>query len=239
MVLQGVRVVEMKSVQVWDLPVRLCHWLLVVAVVGAVVTVKLGSGWMQWHERFGLMVVALLSFRLVWGLVGTTHARFSSFVRGPATIRRYLRGQWHGLGHNPLGGWSVLALIGLFGFQAGTGLFATDDIAFNGPLYTAVSSDWSERLSSWHRMTEWGLYGLVALHVLAIIFYRVVRRDNLVLPMITGRKTVSDEGLAAEEPRGGGINAFLFAVAVAAGVVWIATGGLLPPPPPPPQDLGW
>ncbi len=227
----------MKTIQLWDLPVRLFHWLLVLAVAGAIATVKLGGTWMVWHERFGLMVLALLSFRVVWGFVGSRHAQFASFVRGPSAVRRYLRGEWQGVGHNPLGALSVLALIGLFALQAVTGLFATDEIAFNGPLYRAVSSEWNELFTRWHKLAEWLLYGLIALHILAVLYYTRVRKDNLVKPMITGRKEVP-EG-QGEDTGMAGINAFLFAVAVSAGVIWVATGGLLPPPPPPPQDLGW
>lgn len=213
----------MKTIRLWDLPTRLFHWLLVVAVVGAVVSVKLGAGWMTWHERFGLAVVGLLSFRLVWGIVGSTYARFGQFVSGPGAIIRYLQGQWQGAGHNPLGAWSVLLLLGLFGFQAVTGLFANDEIAFNGPLYLLVSSGWSDTLSSWHRLTEWALYIVVAVHVLAVMFYTLVRKDNLLKPMITGRKRVGNPELT--DARGGGWLAFAVALAVAAAVVWMASGG--------------
>ncbi|NWO05443.1 MAG: cytochrome b/b6 domain-containing protein [Alteromonadaceae bacterium] len=226
----------MKTIRLWDLPTRLFHWLLVLAVIGSVATIKLGSSWMDWHERFGLAVIGLLSFRLVWGVAGSTYARFTRFVRGPGAVMAYLRGQWQGVGHNPLGALSVLALIGLFGFQATTGLFSNDDIAFDGPLASLVSSDWSSTLSSWHRQAEWYLYGLVALHVLAVMFYTHVKKDNLVRPMITGRKPVETE--QAEDAKGGGWLAFVVAVAIAAGVVWVANGGLVPPPPPT-QDLGW
>ncbi|WP_041654467.1 cytochrome b/b6 domain-containing protein [Marinobacter nauticus] len=227
----------MKTIRLWDLPTRLFHWLLVIAVVGAVVTVKLGAGWMAWHERFGLAVVGLLAFRVVWGLVGSTYARFSQFISGPGAMIRYLRGQWQGAGHNPLGAWSVLLLLGLFGFQAVTGLFANDEIAFNGPLYRLVSSGWSDTLSSWHRLMEWGLYAVVALHVLAVLFYTHVRKDNLVKPMVTGRKQVQSSEL--KDASGGGWLAMIIALAVAVAVVWAASGGLVPPPPPPPQNLGW
>ncbi|PSF13335.1 cytochrome B [Marinobacter fuscus] len=226
----------MKTIRLWDLPTRLFHWLLLAAVLGAVLSVKV-AGSMMWHERFGLAILGLLSFRVVWGFVGSTYARFGQFVQGPAAVAGYFRGQWRGVGHNPLGALSVLALLGLFGFQAVTGLFANDDIAFNGPLYSLVTSSGSDTASSWHRLTEWFLYGLVALHILAVGFYSHVRKDNLVRPMITGRKDVADE--QAQSARGGGPLAFVVAVAVAIAVVWAANGGLLPPPPPPPQDLGW
>lgn len=229
----------MSTIRLWDLPTRLFHWSLVLAVAGAMVTIKLGSDWMAWHERFGLLVVGLLTFRVIWGLVGSTYARFAHFVRGPGAIRAYLRGQWQGVGHNPLGALSVLALLGLFGFQAVTGLFANDDIAFNGPLYRLVSSDWSDTLSGWHRQTEWFLYALVALHVLAVVFYTRVKKDNLVKPMITGRKPVTPGSAGVTDATGGGVLALVIAVGIAVFVVWVANGGLVPPPPPPPENLGW
>ena len=140
----------MTTIRLWDLPTRLFHWLLVLAAVGAVISIK--SGAIDWHERFGLAVVGLLSFRIIWGFTGSTYARFASFVRGPGAIIDYVRGRWQGVGHNPLGALSVLALIGLFGFQAASGLFANDEIAFNGPLTPLVSSAWSDTLSSWHHI---------------------------------------------------------------------------------------
>ncbi|MGC8119856.1 cytochrome b/b6 domain-containing protein [Marinobacter sp. VGCF2001] len=227
----------MRTIRLWDLPTRCFHWLLVLAVVGSVATVKLGAGWMAWHERFGLAVVGLLVFRLVWGFVGSTYARFAQFVRGPRALMGYLSGQWQGVGHNPLGALSVLAMVALFGFQAASGLFANDDIAFNGPLYPLVSSGWSDTLSSWHRLTEWGLYAVVGLHVAAVLFYTHVRKDNLIRPMINGRKQVRDG--SGTDARGGGWFAFLVALGVAIAAVWVASGGLVPPPPPPPQNLGW
>ncbi|MBZ0335572.1 cytochrome b/b6 domain-containing protein [Marinobacter sp. AL4B] len=228
----------MKTIRLWDLPTRLFHWLLLLAIVGAVITMKLGMP--EWHGRFGLFAVGLLSFRILWGFAGSTYARFASFVRGPSAVFRYLRGQWQGVGHNPLGALSVLALLGLFGFQAVTGLFANDEISFQGPLYSLVSSDWSDTLSSWHRQTEWYLYGLVALHVLAVLWYSKVKKDNLLQPMITGKKQVT-AGVASDA-KGGGIVAFLVCLVLAGGVVLGASGRFVSPPPapePPPQSLGW
>jgi cytochrome b len=228
----------MTTIRLWDLPTRLFHWLLVLAAVGAVISIK--SGAIDWHERFGLAVVGLLSFRIIWGFAGSTYARFTSFVRGPGTILAYLRGNWQGVGHNPLGALSVLALIGLFGFQAVTGLFANDEIAFKGPLTPLVSSAWSDTLSSWHRLTEWFLYGLVILHVVAVVFYSAVKKDNLVKPMITGKKPV--EGGQAEDARGGGALAFVMSLVLAGIVVAGASGSFVSPQPAPepaPQNLGW
>lgn len=228
----------MTIIRLWDLPTRLFHWFLVLAVAGSVITIKTGVP--DWHERFGLLVIGLLSFRIFWGFAGSTYARFGSFVRGPGAVMAYLRGQWQGVGHNPLGAVSVLALIGLFAFQAVSGLFANDEIAFNGPLYPLISSAWSDTLSSWHRQTEWFLYGLVALHVLAVVFYSKVKKDNLMKPMITGRKAV--EPGTANDATGGGAVAFLVSLVLALIVVVGASGRLVSPPPAPepaPQNLGW
>ncbi|MCG6116716.1 MAG: cytochrome b/b6 domain-containing protein [Aquimonas sp.] len=225
----------MKTVRVWDLPLRLYHWLLLVAVAGALVSVKLKA--MDWHGRFGLAVLALLSFRLIWGMIGSTHARFWNFAPGPRSLIDYLQGRWRGLGHNPLGALSVFALLGLLGFQASSGLFADDVIAYTGPLRRAISADQASLITSWHMRMEWVIYGLIALHLGAIAFHELIGRERLIKPMLTGRKQV--ERTDAEDARGGGWIAFSVALAVTAGVLWVANGGLLAPPPPPPPDLGW
>jgi cytochrome b len=211
------------------------HWLLVAAVAGALITVQMGA--MVWHGRFGLTVLGLITFRLVWGLIGSTHARFWHFVTGPRKLLAYLRGDYHPPGHNPLGAWSVLAMLGLFLFQASSGLFATDDIAFSGPLRRAVDSSTSALLTRWHMRMEWLIYGLIALHIAAVLFHVLVRKEILIKPMITGRRPAKDH--QSEQPTGGGWLAFSVALAVTAVVLWIANGALLPEPPPPPPDLGW
>jgi len=226
-----------RVIRLWDLPVRLFHWLLLVLAVGSVVTAKIGGNAMIWHGRFGHLIVGLIAFRIAWGLVGSTHARFHRFVRGPGTVWDYLRGRWQGVGHSPLGALSVIALLLAVGFQAVTGLFANDAIAFRGPLYPMAGADLSDWFTGWHRRGEWVLYGLVTLHVLAILYYVLIRRDDLITPMITGRKRVTDP--RAEPLQGGGLLPFLLALGVAAAAFWVAGGGLLPPPPPPAPDLGW
>lgn len=217
-------------ITVWDLPLRLFHWLLVLCVAGALVTINLGAGWIDWHGRFGLAVVGLIAFRLAWGVLGSTHSRFASFFPSPAAIGRYCRGQWQGVGHNPLGALSVYALLGLFAFQAVSGLFASDEIAFSGPLTRAVSSSTVNTLSSWHRQTELWLYLLVGLHILAIIAYRL-RGKHLVGPMIHGKAEVDTP---VKAPRGGGVLAFVVALLIALAVVWLANGSWIPTPPPAP-----
>ncbi|MFN3984586.1 MAG: cytochrome b/b6 domain-containing protein [Rhodocyclaceae bacterium] len=226
-----------ERIQVWDLPLRLFHWLLFGLVVAAIVSVKIGGTAMVWHGRFGHMIFGLIVFRIVWGVIGSDTARFTTFVRGPAAILDYLKGRWQGIGHNPLGALSVLALLGVIGFQATSGLFANDDIAFTGPLYRAVASDVSGQLTGWHKRMEWVIYALIALHVAAVLFYTLIRKDDLVGPMITGRKRVSSH--RAEPTRGGGVIAFVVALAIAGLAMWVSSGALLAPPPPPPASLGW
>lgn len=216
--------------RVWDLPTRLFHWLLVACVVGAFVTAKIGGAAMVWHGRLGLAILGLLSFRIVWGFVGSTYARFAQFVRGPAAIRVYLKGNWQGQGHNPFGALSVLALLGVLSLQAATGLFANDDIAFEGYLYPLVGNELSGKITAIHHLLEKALMLLVALHIGAIAFYARVKKHNLVKPMLTGWA----DGKPCESARGGGAVAFIIAALIALAAVWAASGALLPPPPPPP-----
>lgn len=215
-------------IRLWDLPTRLFHWLLVLAVAGAFITAKIGGNAMHWHGRLGLFIFGLLVFRFVWGFVGSTHARFFNFVRGPAAIRDYLAGRWQGVGHNPLGAFSVLALLGVLTAQAVSGLFSHDDIAFAGPLARLLASDCVSDISSVHRLLEKVLIVLVALHLAAIVFYARVKRQNLVKPMITGWS----EGDESQSAQGGGFLALLFAVILALLAVSFASGAWLPEPPP-------
>ncbi len=221
-----------RTIRIWDLPTRLFHWLLLLLVVAAFVTGWLGGNLIEWHGRAGIAITGLLAFRLVWGFVGSTYARFAHFVPGPGRLLAYLRGQWQGLGHNPFGALSVLALLSILIFQAVSGLVSNDDIAFEGPLYALVSKSTSDSLSSLHRQNFWIIIALVSVHVLAILFYARVKKDNLVKPMITGVKEVEDPAL--QSARGGGLVAFIVALALTAGVLYVATGSFIEPPPPPP-----
>ncbi|EGV33043.1 cytochrome b561 [Thiorhodococcus drewsii AZ1] len=230
---------QKNRIKLWDLPTRITHWALFVLVAIAFVTGLTGGNLVTWHGWAGLAILGLVVFRLAWGVLGSTYARFSTFVRGPGAILDYLRGRWHGLGHNPLGALSVLTLLALLAFQCLTGLFATDDIAFEGPLQDLVGGDTSRWLSSLHRQAIWLIGGLVCLHILAILFYSLVHRDNMIGPMLSGRKEVEDP--SARSATGGGPIAFLLAAAIAVGAVWIANGGLLttPPPTPPASIPTW
>ena len=213
----------------WDLPTRLFHWLLVLAMAAAVVTGQLGGSLIEWHGRLGLLIVGLLAFRIVWGLLGSTYARFAQFVPTPGRVRSYLAGQWQGEGHNPLGALSVLGLLGLLVLQVATGLVANDDIAFRGPLFDLVGNDLSNRLTGLHHLLSNLLIGLVLLHVAAIAFYGHVKKQKLLKPMLTGWK--EGEG---ESAKGGGWLAVIVALLIAIGAVYVASGAWLPEPPPVP-----
>ncbi len=184
----------MHTIRVWDLPTRLFHWALVLCVIGLIITGNVGGNAMPWHGRLGYAVLTLLLFRLVWGLVGGHWSRFANFLYGPSSILAYLRGQGrpeHSVGHNPLGMLSVLALLAILLAQVGSGLFADDEIAFTGPLAGLVSGDWVSQATSYHKkIGKLLLIALVALHLGAIAFYKLVKKQNLVRPMVLGDKAV-------------------------------------------------
>lgn len=187
-----------RSVQVWDLPTRIFHWALVLLVMTSFTTAALGGNAMHYHVWSGEAVLVLLLFRLAWGLVGGRTARFAEFVRGPAAAWRYARGLMgpapeHYLGHNPLGGWSIVAMLLALLLQVVTGLFANDEIATQGPLYPWVSDATSGWLTSLHLVNKGVIIALVSLHLLAVLFYLLAKRENLITPMITGRKPWKDD----------------------------------------------
>lgn len=221
-----------RRILVWDLPTRLFHWLLAILVAAAFYTGLLGGNLMAWHGRIGLAILGLLAFRLAWGVLGSTYARFTQFVKGPGAVIDYLRGHWSGVGHSPLAALSVLTLLALLLFQSISGLFTNDDIAFQGPLYDLVSRATSNGLTGLHRQNIWLIGGLIGLHVAAVLFYTLIRKDDLIRPMIHGHRDAPHP--QAHSATGGGWLAFAIAVAIAIGVVWVGGGGLLAPPPPPP-----
>jgi cytochrome b len=220
-----------RPVRVWDGPTRLFHWILALATFAALYTGLQGGNLMHLHGRLGLFILGLLVFRIVWGFVGPNTARFAHFVRGPSAIMMYLRGQWHRLGHNPIGALSVLAMLFVLLFQAITGLFSHDDIAFGGPLRRLVAASSMEEMTRWHRLNVWLLGLLVGVHLLAIGAYAYFRKENLVKPMLTGyaeSSNPSDTDLQKAPVWG-----LPLALVVAGLAMWVASGGLLPAAPPP------
>lgn len=216
--------------RVWDLPVRIIHWGLVLSVLGAWLSRELEGDWFRVHTWCGYAVLLLASTRVAWGFIGTRHARFAAFVRGPGAILDYARGLFRPggapspAGHNPLGALMVLALLALLLAQAVTGLFANDQIMETGPLFGYVTAQLSDRLTTVHKQLFDVLVGAIALHVLAALAYLVIKRENLILPMITGRKP------AAAVPPGEAIAASrtwlaLLVLAVLAGLLYAIVRG--------------
>lgn len=224
----------LQAVRVWDLPTRLFHWLLAAAVVGAVVSAKMGGNAMVWHFRFGLAVLALLVFRLVWGLVGGRWSRFWRFLYGPGALWRYVRGRAHpgehlDVGHSPLGALSVFALLALLAVQVATGLVADDEIATTGPLTRFVELDTALAATGWHK--GWGqdlLLALLGLHVLAIVAYRVLRRTDLLGPMLHGDKRLPPSTPASADGAPQRLLALVLAAGAAGLAVWISSLALPP-----------
>ena len=180
-----------KIIRVWDLPIRLFHWLLVICIVASFITVNIGGNAMEWHARVGYCVLTLIVFRICWGVIGSHHARFMNFVPSPKGLLAYLSGKTKaGLGHNPLGALSVMGLLFSVGLQAVTGLFANDDIMFEGPFAKYVSNSTVEFLTSIHHLNEKLLIILIALHLCAILFYQKFKGENLVRPMLLGDKEI-------------------------------------------------
>ncbi|MCX7144394.1 MAG: cytochrome b/b6 domain-containing protein [Proteobacteria bacterium] len=196
----------MNKILVWDLPLRLFHWSLVVLVVTSFVSAKIGGNAMQVHLLAGYAILALLLFRILWGLLGGTHARFASCVRSPLAVIAYLKAlkqdqAEHHLGHNPAGAWSVILMLLALLAQAATGLFANDDISTEGPLAKLVSKALSDRITGIHHLNVKLLLALIGLHLSAIAFYFFYKRENLVKPMLTGFKQTAARAVdAAQKP---------------------------------------
>lgn len=181
--------------KVWDWPTRFFHWSLVIAFVGAFVTNKLGASYFTYHLWCGYAVIVLVVFRIVWGFVGTRHARFGSFIQGPRGVLHYVSAAGRGLhtryaGHNPLGGLMVLTLLFVLGAQALLGLFGNDEIFNAGPLASLVSKEASLALTSLHRKMFYLIAAVVGLHIVAVIAHVVLKREPLIRAMFTGAKPI-------------------------------------------------
>ncbi|MDR3056412.1 MAG: cytochrome b/b6 domain-containing protein [Zoogloeaceae bacterium] len=227
----------MKKIKLWDLPTRLFHWLLVASIAALFITIKVDmDNGIGWHAKIGLFVVGLIAFRLAWGFIGSTYARFFQFFPTPSKIIAYLKGEWHELGHNPLGALSVFALLALTAAQAGLGLFTSDDISFQGPLYGLIDGELALTFTGWHRWLAYGLLAFVGLHVASILFYKLVKKHNMVIPMLTGKTEVADNE-AGKAAKGGGGVALIIALVIAILAVWGASGAWIPAPPPPAAEI--
>jgi cytochrome b len=213
------------GIRIWDLPTRLFHWGLLVLI--GLAWWSISARQLSLHRTAGALIAGFVVFRLWWGVFGGSTARFSDFLRGPGTVLAYARGLLSkrsgptGLsaGHNPMGGWSVVLLLGLTAAIVGLGLFAVDtDGLESGPLAGFVDYDIGRLASHWHGLAFDGLKVLVAFHLLAIGFYAVVKRENLVRAMIDGRKPLNDATAALRPAR---VWALIVGLTLGGGVAWL------------------
>ena len=209
------------SMKVWDAPIRLFHWAIVLLVIASYVSIQ--KSWMQIHFLCGYTMLTLLLFRLAWGFVGSDTARFAAFlrkpVRGASRISPISAGAspTREIGHNAAGGWMVIVLLLLLAIQVGTGLCANDDVLSEGPLAKYVGKDWSDRLSHFHALNFNLILAAIGLHVLAVAAYWAVKRHNLLRPMITGRKRLPGN---TRQPRMASSVLALALLVLAAMLVW-------------------
>ena len=192
-------------VRVWDIPVRLFHWLLVLLVIVMFVTGKLGGNWLEWHERAGYSILGLVMFRIVWGFVGSHHARFVNFLRGPKTVLAYVKNAVRKdspghTGHNPLGAVSTVTMLGVLLLQAVMGLFANDDLMLEGPFAHLVSKGVSDQLTTLHKLNSTLILILIGGHLAAIAFAFFYKKENLVKAMITGDKMLPASAATPARP---------------------------------------
>lgn len=185
------------TLKVWDLPLRLFHWSLVILFIAAYATNALGTNYFTYHLWSGYAIIVLVSFRILWGLVGTYHARFFNFVRNPIATAKYAlsvlkRKDKHYAGHNPLGAVMVVVLLATILTQAVSGLFGNDEIFNLGPLYGYVSNELSLQLTSLHRKLFYWILGAVVVHILAVLVHVFFKRENIIKAMFTGKKTARD-----------------------------------------------
>jgi cytochrome b len=187
----------------------------VTLVACSFVTGKLGGSWLEWHFRSGYTILALLLFRLAWGIIGSHEARFASFVRGPRAALAYARSLGAGKrsvepGHNPLGGWMIVLMLSMLSLQAATGLFSNDESSNEGPLASKVSDAIVDRMSAFHYWNEWVILGAVAVHVSAVAVYQIYLRMNIVGPMVAGASKASEN-----------VRALVIVAIAAAAVYWL------------------
>jgi cytochrome b len=217
------------KIRVWDLPTRLFHWGLVACIVGLVATGYTGGSAMNWHARIGYAALSLLLFRLLWGVVGGRWSRFSSFLYSPGSVINYLRGRAHPdhlIGHNPLGAASVFAMLAVLLAQVATGLVGDDEISFTGPLNRFVESSKGLAATWYHkRIGQWLLLALVVLHIGAVLYYVVRRKDNLIKAMVGGDKMLARPAPGSRDTPGTRLLALALLALCSAAVAWLVRLG--------------
>ncbi len=220
---------------IWDVPTRLFHWLLVAALTAQYVTAEWMDSAMQWHFWIGYFVIGLIAFRLVWGLLGPTYARFGNFIAGPVAVWRYIktlpdaRAPAHA-GHNPLGGWFVIIMLGCVALQAVSGLFMTDEVFLDGPYRHVVSEQTQQLMNTLHHTVFDILLGVIGLHIAAIVFYALYKRQSLTSAMLHGKKATPGGGIRSSRLWLALVIAISVGVAVYAVMFWL---------PPAPVDEGF
>ena len=215
-----------RQVNVWDLPTRVFHWLLVISFAAAYFSNLLGVSYFVYHLWSGYFVIILLVFRLFWGIIGSHHSRFINFIPNPIETIRYLQSLVKGKsktyqGHNPLGAWMVILLIVALLVQAITGLFANDEIFNAGPLYAYVSHGISLWLTGIHKDLFYWIFAAVVIHVLAVFFYLFIKRENLIKPMITGKKSADGQTDISSSNTASPWLALFLIVIISAVLAWI------------------
>ncbi|WP_414830486.1 cytochrome b/b6 domain-containing protein [Alteromonas sp. H39] len=220
----------MEKRMIWDIPTRLFHWLLVASLSIQYATAEWLDDAMQWHFYVGYFTIGLVIFRLIWGFIGPEHARFRHFLKGPTAIISYMRSlpDKHAVphaGHNPLGGVFVIVMLLLIAIQAVSGLFLTDEVFLDGPYRHLVSDSTQDVMSTLHHQVIDALLIVIALHIAAIAFYAVYKKQSLTSAMIHGKKATSSQGITSSR--------LLLAVVVAAIVAALVYLGIdiLPPEP--------
>ena len=218
--------ISLHQIRVWDLPTRLFHWGLVACITGSAISGLVGGSAMAWHFRFGYVVIALLAFRIIWGLVGGRWSRFGAFIYAPQSVLDYIRGSGkpeHSVGHSPLGALSVFALLGFLAAQVGTGLMSDDEVAYSGPLTHLVSNATVELATFYHAAVgKWALLGLVLLHIGAVIFYQR-RQHKLINAMVHGDKTLALAAPPSRDDLVSRTTALVIFALCGAGAYWIST----------------
>jgi cytochrome b len=216
----------LRKVRVWDLPTRIFHWAMVASVLALAISGWIGGNAMVWHFRFGHTVLALLLFRIVWGLVGGRWSRFGAFIYSPRSVIAYLRGKGRpedSVGHSPIGAVSVFAMLAVLMAQVSSGLFSDDEIAFQGPLSRFVSNASVSLATNYHKnIGKWLLLALVVLHISAVGIY-LWRKHNLLGAMLHGDKDVVVPVPGSRDDSLSRITALLVFGGCAAATAWVAS----------------
>jgi cytochrome b len=217
------------STRVWDLPTRLFHWVLTALIVAQYATGEYHVLDMRWHCWLGYATLALIAFRVLWGFAGSQTSRFADFLRGPGAVLRHFRAYFYknpqsSIGHNPLGGWSVLALLACVLVQAISGLFASNDISEQGPFADRVSASAMHLMTRVHGWNQNLLLLLIGLHVVAVLLHLLLKHDNLILPMFSGYKKLNGAPRLHFVSAWRALLLLVACMAAVAALVWLGSG---------------